>query len=163
MTKRSPLLVVALTFLTFTLYAYYWLFQTTRELREETGREDLNPITDVVLAVISFGLWGVWAAIRNARIVHEEMGERGAAHTDRSLGVAAFAAMTLVSGWSWLLSMALLQEDYNRLGETDFVLDVPVRPAAAKKVRVEAQPVAAASAWRSAPVFTSDAPMPIVF
>ena len=121
MTKRNPLVVVALTFFTFTLYAYWWLYKTTDELKEETGREDLNPLTDVLLAVVTFGLWGVWAAFRNARIVHEEMLDRGENHGDRSWGVAAFAGLTLFTGWAWLVGMALLQEDYNRLAETDYL------------------------------------------
>ncbi|MCA9606583.1 MAG: DUF4234 domain-containing protein, partial [Myxococcales bacterium] len=94
MTKRNPLVVVALTFFTFTLYAYYWLYKTTAELKEETDRDDLNPLADLLLAVVTFGLWGVWAAIRNARVVHQEMVARGEEHTDRSLGVAAFAGLT---------------------------------------------------------------------
>ncbi|HMO96684.1 MAG TPA: DUF4234 domain-containing protein, partial [Tepidiformaceae bacterium] len=60
MEKRSPLAVVALTFFTFTLYAYYWLYKTTDELKKETGKDELQPLVDVLLAAVTFGLWGVW-------------------------------------------------------------------------------------------------------
>ncbi len=170
MTKRNPLLVVALTFFTLTLYAYWWLYKTTSELKEETARDDLNPILDVFLAVITFGLWGLWATVRNARIVHREMEERGEEHTDRTLGVATFAALTVFSGWSWLVSMALLQEDLNRLGETEFAPEVDDFAAAPLRARVEvppaAEPAPARDRWVDAPcapVFRSNAPMPIVF
>ncbi|MCZ7683846.1 MAG: DUF4234 domain-containing protein [Sandaracinaceae bacterium] len=112
MTKRNPILVVALSFVTFTVYAYYWLYKTTDELKREADREDLSPILDVVLAVVTFGLWGLWAAYRNAKVAHELFEELGVRHTDRSLPVAAFGALSFVSGWAWLVSMALLQEDY---------------------------------------------------
>lgn len=175
MTKRNPLLVVAATFFTFTLYAYWWLYKTTDELKEETGRDELHPIADVLLAVVTFGLWGVWAAFRNARIVHEEMQARGEEHTDRSLGVAAFAAMTMFTGWAWLVSMAILQDDLNRLAETDFVpegdrfLATPAMARPPVRARVEVEPMeqpAAPSRWEeapSAPVFLSNAPAPIVY
>jgi hypothetical protein len=178
LSKRHPLAVVALTLVTFGVYAYWWLYKTTDELRQETGRDELRPAVDVILTLITFGFWGVWAGYRNAKIAHETLEEDGEAHADKSLGVAAFAGFGLVSGWSWLVAMVLLQEDYNRLAEpVDFFEPaVPYERASAEqrspspsKVRVEPEPSerpAPASSWEqapSAPVFESNAPAPIVF
>lgn len=174
MTKRHPLAVVALTLLTFTVYAYYWLYRTTDELRRETDRDDLSPVVDVILTLVTFGLWGIWAGYRNARIAHEELQDRGADHTDRSLAVGGFAALSLVSGWAWLVSMALLQEDFNRLAEPveRFLPAAPYEEAsgaAPARVRVDVDaraPRPTESAWESAPsapVFESSAPAPIVY
>lgn len=169
MTKRNPILVVALTFVTFTVYAYYWLYKTTDELKEESGRDDLSPILDVVLAVLTLGLWGLWAAYRNARITHELLEEHGEKHTDRSLAVAAFGAASFFSGWAWLISMALLQDDFNRLAETSadagrLAPAARYEPARPVEARVEVEP---SSSHRdepsSPPVFVSKAPAPIVF
>ncbi|MBX3276160.1 MAG: DUF4234 domain-containing protein [Sandaracinaceae bacterium] len=183
MEKRNPLAVVALTFVTFTLYAYYWLYKTTDELKKETGRDELQPLVDVLLAAMTFGIWGVWAAIRNARLVHEEMQARGASHTDRAFGVAAFAGLTMFTGWAWLVSMAILQDDYNRLAETEFLPEsdalfasAAARPAVRARVAVEppatpvehpterpvARPTRRAEA-SNVPVFLSNAPAPIVY
>jgi hypothetical protein len=167
-TKRNPILVVALTFVTFTVYAYYWLYKTTDELKEESGRDDLSPILDVVLAALTFGLWGLWAAYRNARITHELLEDLGEKHTDRSLAVAAFGAASFFTGWAWLVSMALLQDDYNRLAEsfaeadrlTPAVRYEPTRPVEA---RVEVEPSGSHEEPSSPPVFVSKAPAPIVF
>lgn len=164
MTKRHPAIVVLLTFMTFTLYAYYWLFRTTRELEEETGREDLNPAMDVLLTVVTLGFWGIWAAYRNARIVHQEMEDRGEAHVDRSLAVAGFAALTVTTGWAWLVSMFLLQEDYNRLAEADldvFADDAPAYEARPVAARVVTEPPVREVS--SVQVFESSAPMPVVY
>lgn len=163
MTKRNPLLVVALTFVTFTVYAYYWLYKTTDELKEESGRGDLHPILDVVLAALTFGLWGLWAAYRNARITHELFEELGEDHTDRSLGVALFGAASFFSGWTWLVSMAQLQDDYNRLAD---VLDEDLalyQARAPRQARVEAEPEGVPAHAEPAPVFESKAPPPVVF
>ncbi len=174
MTKRNPVLVVALTFVTFTLYAYYWLYRTTDELRTESGRDDLHPLLDVVLAALTFGLWGLWAGYRNAKIAHEIFEQDGVKHSDRSLPVAIFAALTMVSGWAWLVSMAILQEDLNRLSDHLQDLDdaprrdraFAPRPPVQARVDVEPEAPQAASRWEeapSAPVFESSAPAPIVF
>lgn len=178
MTKRNPLIVVALSFLTLTVYAYWWLYRTTSELREETGREDLSPVMDVLLTLVTLGFWGIWAGYRNAKIAHEELEVRGVRHTDRSLAVGIFAGLTIFSGWAWLVSLALLQDDFNRLAETDDLF-IPATAweetaRARPRARVELdpidadpmqQPVAAKSAdpAPSAPVFESSAPLPIVY
>lgn len=169
MTKRNPILVVALTFVTFTVYAYYWLYKTTDELKEESGRDDLSPILDVVLAALTLGLWGLWAAYRNARISHELLEDLGEKHTDRSLAVALFGAASFFSGWAWLVSMALLQDDFNRLA--DAVADADRLAPAARpepkppvEARVEVEPSDVRHDDASSPpVFVSKAPAPIVF
>lgn len=178
MTKRHPVAVVALTLLTFTVYAYYWLYRTTDELRRATDRDDLSPVVDVILTLVTFGLWGIWAGYRNAKIAHEELELRGEDHTDRSLAVGGFAALSLVSGWAWLVSIALLQEDFNRLAEPAdrFLPAEPYEEAtrAPSRVRVDLDaptpdaraPRPTVSAWESAPsapVFESTAPAPVVY
>lgn len=169
-TKRNPILVVALTFVTFTLYGYYWLYKTTDELKEETGKDDLHPVLDVVLTALTLGLWGLWAAYRNARIAHELFEEVGEKHTDRSLGVALFGVASFFSGWAWLISMALLQDDLNRLADALSNEDLAyephdVRAPARARVDVEGSspPPPRWEETPSAPVFESKAPPPIVF
>lgn len=192
MTKRNPFLVVALSVLTFGIYAYYWLYKTTDELREESGRDDLHPTVDLLLAVLTFGLWGLWAGYRNAKVVHELFEEVGAKHTDRSAPVAVFGALSFVSGWAWLVALGILQDDYNRLIQELGEDPVPTtrayaaaRPAVQARVEVaqppeppprqteqgeteqgEAERGEPASRWErapSAPVFESNAPAPHVF
>src|SRR5688572_8007604 len=105
-TKRNPAAVVLFSILTFGLYAYYWLYATTSELKQETGRRDLSPLLDALLAFITVGVWGVWAGFRNARIAHQLHVDRELAHTDRSLIVGiACAASFFVGPWAWLLAI----------------------------------------------------------
>ena len=179
MNERNPLMVVALTLLTFGLYSYYWLYKTTDELKEETGRDDLKPGVDALLALLTLGLWGIYAGFRNAQIVHEEMQARGLEHRDRSLVVGGVAALSLVSGWAWIVAMGIAQEDLNRLAaarvdyfaEAEPYLEVEEAPVRARvDLEPEAEPaletVPAGDRWASAPsapVFRSNAPMPTVF
>ena len=175
MKKRHPFAVVAMTLVTFGVYAYYWLYQTTEELRRERGRDDLSPAVDVLLAIVTFGVWGVWAGYRNARIAHELLEESGVPHADRALVVGGFAAAGMFSGGAWLVALALLQEDLNRVAELDHMSFAPARPYTAEAARVRVAPAASdapiehpapASRWESAPsppVFESTAPAPVVF
>jgi len=117
LTRRSPITVVILSLVTFTLYAYYWLYVTTEELAKETGRTDLSPAMDVILTVCTFGLWGMYATYRNAQIVHEELASAGLHRDDKSLVVMAFNVATFFSGWAWLVSVAILQEELNSLAD----------------------------------------------
>lgn len=115
MTERNPVLVVLLSLVTCTIYAYYWLFVTSRELREVTGRDEPSPWLDLILAVLTAGLWGLYASWRNARIAHEALERAGEDHTDSSTAVLIFNLSTFVWGMGWLVSLFLLQADYNRL------------------------------------------------
>lgn len=117
MTERNPAVVLLLTLVTCTLYGYYWLFVTTDELRRETGREDLSPVLDLVLAIFTAGLWGLYATWRNAQIVHEVLRARGVEHADQSQAVLIFNLSTFVWGAGWLVSLVLMQVDYNRLAK----------------------------------------------
>ncbi len=118
MTERNPVVVVLLSLLTFSLYGFYWLYATTKELAEETGDPRLDPTVDLVLAVCTLGLWGLYAAWRNADIAHRTLVARGVPHQDRSGTIAAFGVATYFVGLAWLVSIALLQEDYNALART---------------------------------------------
>lgn len=118
LTERNPALVLLLTLVTCTVYGYYWLYVTTDELRRETGRDEPSPLLDLVLAVVTAGLWGLYASWRNARIVHEELEARGEPHTDSTAAVLIFNLSTFIWGGGWLVSLVLLQLDYNRLSRT---------------------------------------------
>lgn len=114
MTHRNPFVVLLLTVVTFTLYGYYWLYVTTDELRRETGRE-LSPVLDVLIAVLTAGLWGLYVSWRNAGIAHEVLTARGVEHVDSQTAVLVFNLSTFVWGAGWLVSLFILQLDYNRL------------------------------------------------
>jgi hypothetical protein len=142
-TKRNPAAVVLFTILTFGLYAYYWLYATSAELKQETGRRDISPLLDAFLAFMTAGVWGVWAGYRNARIAHELQTGRGLAHTDRSLVIGAAGAASFFFGpWTWLVAMALSQEDFNKVAEPIdyFASEHDFKARAKPRVRVETEP-----------------------
>ena len=67
--QRSPYLVMVLCIMTIGIYALYLRLKFTRALRNLSGQAHLVPWLDVVAAFITFGLWGVYADARNAKIL----------------------------------------------------------------------------------------------
>jgi hypothetical protein len=116
MERRNTFTTVLLVLLTFGIYGLVWLFRTTRELGEATGRT-MHPLLDVGLSILTLGAWGVWACFRNAEIVHEELTSRGVTHRDRSIPVLVFGLATFATGLSWLAVTAILQDDLNELAD----------------------------------------------
>jgi hypothetical protein len=125
LTERNPVVVVLLSLVTFSLYGFYWLYVTTEELADVTGDPRLDPTVDLILALVTFGVWGLYAAWRNAEIAHRALVARGVAHQDRSTMVAGFGIATFFFGLAWLVSIALLQEDYNALARAGATAALP--------------------------------------
>ena len=75
----------------------------------------IDPTVDLILAIVTFGLWGIYAAWRNADIAHRALVARGVAHQDRSTLIAGCGIATYFVGLAWVVGLALLQEDYNAL------------------------------------------------
>ncbi len=127
MERRSVVVVVLLTLITFGLYGLWWMWKTTADLRDLTGRDDLRPGLDLLMTIVTLGVWRIWVGYRNAEVVHQAMDRRGEMHDDRSLPILGFGLLTWLTGLSWLVVTALLQGDYNRLADAT-MLDPIVPP-----------------------------------
>jgi hypothetical protein len=66
---RDPGLVTVLCFFTLGVYQIFWNWVGTRALRRIAGRPDLVPGIDLLLSVLTLGLWGVYVHCRNAAII----------------------------------------------------------------------------------------------
>jgi hypothetical protein len=105
---RHPALVLGLTLLTCGIYGFVWLWQVETEIKEELGREDLNPLLDVLLAIVTFGLWGIYLAYRLPQDIVGVQKRRGGPVSDMSIPSLVLA----VTGF-WLVSIALCQHELN--------------------------------------------------
>jgi len=106
-----------LTVVTCGVYYFYWQYITTEELKSATGREDLNPMTDMLLSVACCGLWAIYVQYRNAQVVHETMTARSQQHEDKSTFILILHALAAFNGATGLFAILLLQEEYNKLGK----------------------------------------------
>ena len=105
---RHPALVLCLSLLTCGIYGFIWLWQVETELKNELGREDLNPTLDVLLTIVTFGLWGIYLAYRLPGDIAKVQRRRGATASDLSL-----VSLVLAITGFWFVSLALCQHELN--------------------------------------------------
>lgn len=116
MTRRDLVVVALLTIFTCGLYALYWQYKTTEELKGVTGK-DLNPGLEVLLSFVTCGILSIYAHYRNAQLVTEQMKAWRGVHEDKSTIVLALDVASLVVGVTWLAAVLILQDELNKMAE----------------------------------------------
>lgn len=116
MTRRDLVVVALLTVFTCGIYALYWQYKTTEELKT-VSRKDLNPGLELLLSFITCGLFSIYAHYRNAQIVTEQMKALRGSHEDKSVVILALDVASLVVGVTWVVAVVILQDELNKLAE----------------------------------------------
>ncbi len=107
-----------LTMVTCGIYLFYWQYVTTTELKNVSGRDDLNPAMDLALSLLCCGAWSIYVQYRNTQVVPEVLARRGMQHEDRSMFVLLMHVITLVSGGiTGLFAMMIVQDELNKLAD----------------------------------------------
>jgi hypothetical protein len=129
-TQREPLTILLLSVVTCGIYGLIWKYQTTEELRQASGDNNINPMLDIVLTVLLCGLWGIYSDYRNAKKVHELARAAGLQRSDQSTIVVVL----------WLFGLAfasgfILQGEYNALGQAAGGRQLPRLGASARRAQ----------------------------
>ena len=117
MTRRDSFIPPLLTLVTCGFYYFYWQYVTTEELKNATGRDDLNPMMDLLLTILCCGFFSIYVQYRNAQVVHEAFQHTGQRHEDKSTFILILHALSLVNGVTSLVAMMILQDELNKLGD----------------------------------------------
>jgi hypothetical protein len=115
MTKREPWVVPVLTIVTCGFYHIYWQYVTTDELKRVSGRDDLNPLLDLILGMVTCGIWTVYVMYRNANVVHECFQRASVQHESKASLILILYVVAVFNGLTALLAPAILQEEFNKL------------------------------------------------
>jgi hypothetical protein len=59
--KREPGMVILFTILTCGIYNLWWWFTYAGEVKTALGRQDLNPVSDFLLGLVTCGIWSAIA------------------------------------------------------------------------------------------------------
>ena len=73
---RKPIIVILLTMVTCGVYYYYWFYTTTKEIKEFTGDENLDPIKTILFMIITCGIYSFFWYKKMAAIVLKDMSEK---------------------------------------------------------------------------------------
>ena len=104
MQRRDPAMVIVLMIVTCGIYAFYHAYTTTYELMRLTGRNDLNPGTELLLNIITCGLFGMFIEWRNQQIIDTWYVSHAIVHEERANMVGLMNLLTFVIGLTWLVA-----------------------------------------------------------
>ena len=109
-TPRSPAAVIIFSLITCGIYAIYWIYQFSVEMKEETGREDVSPGLETFLCVICFPYCIYWS-YRCAELLKAAQQKRGKT-VENDLPVLMLV-LTILG--LFIVAMAILQVKANEL------------------------------------------------
>ena len=55
------------------LFYYYWIYKTSKEIKDFTGKEDINPLIEVLLGFFTCGLYFKYWYYKYGKIVYKEI------------------------------------------------------------------------------------------
>ena len=108
--KRDPIMVLILGILTCGIYAIYWVYKTSSEIRDALGREDINPALDAVLSLLTCYIWLIYLAYKYPQLLLQLQERAGLPRNDISL-VSLILAIVGLSP----ISFFMIQSELNNV------------------------------------------------
>lgn len=113
--ERSGAMVIVLMFVTCGIYFFYWIYKTSSELRDALGDTSINPGTDLLLTIVTCGLWAIMIEHRNVQKIHQALLSVNPGRQDPSSNILLFNVLAFVVGFTNLIAIYLVQEEFNKL------------------------------------------------
>jgi hypothetical protein len=115
MKERNTAVVLLLSLFTCAIYNFYYLYVTTQELMEATEERDIAPATELILSVVSCGLFGGYIEYRNQQLIDRWYVQRGLAHEPKANVVGLLNLAALFVCFSGFAATYFYQEELNEL------------------------------------------------
>lgn len=84
-TRRNPLAVMILGFVTCYLYIFYWWYVTAADIKRATGRWDINPQMELLLDILTCGAYSLYLSYKYPKLILEMQAKAGVTRNDTSL------------------------------------------------------------------------------
>ncbi|MDY6834004.1 MAG: DUF4234 domain-containing protein [Chloroflexota bacterium] len=110
--SRSIPLSVILTFLTCGLYGLYWFVCMANDIKTLRGGSEPSGIRDLLLGIITFGIFFWYCMYQYPRYVSEIQDKKGLPASDISIITLILAIFGLS-----IISYALIQNELNKIAE----------------------------------------------
>jgi len=107
---RNPTTVWILALVTCGLYGWYFYYTMGNELKNYLGKEDINPVMDIVISLFCF-LYAFYLPIKYGKFIYEAQQRAGIPNAEDQ-GVKFLLFMFLCS-WGY----AKMQEELNKIWE----------------------------------------------
>lgn len=108
--KRDPIMVIVFTIITCGIYGLWWMYTYGTEVKNSLGRQDLNPGTDLVIGLVTCGIWSTIAFwYKYPKLIMEMQQRVGLPPNDMSM-------MTLLLGIFFApASLYIIQTELNKI------------------------------------------------
>lgn len=111
--KRDPIMVIVLSIVTCGIYMYYWVYQTSMEIKNALGgREDINPTLDVVLSIFTCGIYLIYLFYRYPQLLLELQDRTSQPRNDITV-ISLVLALVGVG----IVSVFMIQTEMNKIWE----------------------------------------------
>jgi len=109
--KRDPIMVIVFGILTCGIYMYFWVYQTSLEIKNALGgREDINPTLDVVLSIFTCGLYVIYLAYRYPQLLLELQDKTAQPRND----ITTISIILAICGLG-IVSLFMIQTELNKV------------------------------------------------
>ena len=108
--KREPMMVVLFTLLTCGFYGWYWLYTSITEIKNALGREDINPGMELVLGIVTCGIYMIYLFYKYPQLMLEMQDRAGRPRNDISMMSLLLAIFGL-----GIVSIAIMQSELNNI------------------------------------------------
>ena len=112
---RQGIVVAILTLVTCGIYGFYWQWVTTKELANALGRDDLSPGKDLLITILTCGMWSIYVLNRNAEVVAEGKRRYGVNAESKGTIILILTFIAVFNGITALVGPVILQEELNAL------------------------------------------------
>jgi hypothetical protein len=112
--KREPIMVIVYGLLTCGIYLYYWIYQTSTEIKNALGgREDINPTMDIVLTIFTCGLYFIYLCYKYPQLLLELQDRTSQPRNDIST-ISIILALCGVG----IVSLFMIQTELNKVWDS---------------------------------------------
>ncbi len=118
--KRSPLSVILLTFITCGFYLIYWYYKIYQELKLYTNRTPTGNDfwLDFFINLFTCGLWGIYVDYKISKLLHQIRLENNLKGDDSSIIVLILDSFSIFTfHLLWILTSAIQQDEWNNILE----------------------------------------------
>lgn len=111
--RREPVQVVIFTFLTCGIYSLIWWYNVITEVKNALNRDDINPGTEILLAIVTCGIYGIYLYYKYPQLMLEMQDRAGRPRNDISMTSLLLAIFGL-----GIVSMAIMQSELNNIWDS---------------------------------------------
>lgn len=135
--KRSIILYIILSFITLGFWGIVWFFKLASDLSRLRPQDNISPLRDFFLSLITFGLYSIYLMYKFPISIHKEEKKQNLATTDFSV----VSVILTVLGMG-IIPWCILQYRLNRLATKSTTENMPAKPAPEHRVSLKPPQIA---------------------